>query len=82
MESKASIVKAEAQSGNWLTSSWRPIVMLLFTIIVVARWFGLTVANMPPSVEVELFNIIKIGLSGYVIGRSAEKCMKVYKENK
>src|SRR5258708_30707586 len=36
----ADIVKTEAASSGWLTRSWRPIVMLTFTGLIVARWFG------------------------------------------
>ena len=36
----ADIVKTEAQSDSWLASSWRPILMLTFGALIVARWFG------------------------------------------
>lgn len=76
MESKASIIEAEAKSGHAITSMWRPIVMLCFTGIVVARWFGLTAENISPELESQLFSIIQLGLGGYIIGRSGEKIAK------
>lgn len=79
MESKASIISAEAKSGHFITSAWRPITMLCFTAIVVARWFGLT-TEISPELESELFSIIKIGLGGYIVGRSGEKIAKAVKE--
>ena len=69
----ADIIKAEATSGGWLTRSWRPIVMLVFTSLIVARWFGWSAPGLSEAEALELWAIIKIGLGGYVIGRSAEK---------
>ena len=50
--------------------------MLTFVAIVMMRWFGLTV-DVPESVEVELMSLIKIGLGGYVAGRSVEKVTEI-----
>lgn len=69
---KSKIIQAEAQGTSWLQRNWRPILMLTFTAIVVARWFGLT-PIIPESVELKLMDIIEIGIGGYIIGRSAEK---------
>jgi len=69
----ADIIKAEATSGGFLTRSWRPIVMLVFTALIVARWFGWSAPGLSEAEALELWAIIKIGLGGYVIGRSAEK---------
>lgn len=69
----ASIVRAEAQSGNWLTSSWRPIVMLFFVGLIGCRVFGWTAANVTQAEYMELWSLVKMGLGGYVIGRSVEK---------
>ena len=66
-------VKAEAQSTNWLTSSWRPIAMLVFTALIVLRFLGYTVEGIGESEYLELWGVVKISLGGYTIGRSAEK---------
>lgn len=70
---RVEVVKAEAQSEAWLASNWRPITMLTFVGLIVARWFGLTVPGITPELEIQLLELIKIGLGGYVVGRSAEK---------
>jgi len=67
------IIVAEA-TGNWLQRSWRPILMLSFGFIViyvkfVAPLFGLKI----PELENEFWNLLQLGIGGYVIGRSAEK---------
>jgi hypothetical protein len=72
---KADIVKSEAQSGNWLTAAWRPIVMLTFTGLVVARWFGFAAEGMSADEYMMAWKLIQLGLGGYVIGRSAEKIL-------
>ena len=72
-QAQAGIVLAEAQSGNWLTSGWRPITMLTFTALITARWFGWAAPNLDPSEYLKLWDIVQLGLGGYVIGRSGEK---------
>jgi len=69
----ASIVKTEAASEHWLTATWRPIVMLVLTAMIVARWLGYSAPNISEAEALKLWSIVEIGLGGYVIGRSAEK---------
>lgn len=66
------IIVAEA-SGNWLQRSWRPLLMLFFGGLIGARWFGFSAPNLAPDEYLELWSIVKIGIGGYVIGRSVEK---------
>lgn len=66
------IIVAEA-SGNWLQRSWRPLLMLWFGGLIGARWFGYSAPNLAPDEYLELWAIVKIGIGGYVIGRSVEK---------
>lgn len=73
LEAQSRIVEAEAKSEHWLTSSWRPIVMLTFAGLVVARWFGYSAPNIPLEIESQLWTLLQIGLGGYVAGRSVEK---------
>lgn len=67
------VVKAEAQGTSWLQRNWRPITMLIFVGLITARVFGYTSPNLSPSEYLELWGLMKLGLGGYVIGRSAEK---------
>ena len=69
----ADIIKAEAASGSWLAASWRPITMLTFVALIVARWLGWTAENIQPEEYLKLWDIVELGLGGYVIGRSVEK---------
>ena len=72
LEAAAKIVLAEAQ-GGWLQRNWRPLLMVTFTGLIVAHWFGLTAPNIPESVQNSLLNIVMVGVGGYVVGRSGEK---------
>lgn len=70
---RAEIVKAEAASEHWLAANWRPILMLTFGSLIVARWFGWAAPNLSEAEYLKLWDIVELGLGGYVIGRSAEK---------
>ena len=66
-QSQRDIIVAETQANSWLTRSWRPITMLtLVAMVVVAQFSSMEI---PP----DLWFVIKLGLGGYVGGRSVEK---------
>lgn len=69
-------------SGNWLQRSWRPITMLSFTFIVIYKYFISPVFG-TPDVELvpDFWGLLKIGLGGYVLGRSVEKVAKEFSKN-
>jgi|SRR6056297_35207 len=73
------VVVAEAKSSHWITSAWRPIVMLMFAVMIgnnyiVAPYLD---AILGTSVMFEMpeqaWSLLSIGLGGYVLGRSGEK---------
>jgi hypothetical protein len=70
---RAEIVKAEAASDHWLAANWRPVLMLTFGGLIVARWFGFAAPNLSEAEYIKLWDIVELGLGGYVIGRSVEK---------
>jgi hypothetical protein len=69
----ADIIKAEANSESWLARNWRPLVMLTFTALIVARWMGYSAPNISEAEILALWDIVQLGLGGYAIGRSVEK---------
>lgn len=69
----ADIIKTEAQSQHWMASIWRPLVMLTFCGLIVARWFGWAAPNLSEAEYLKLWSIVEFGLGGYVVGRSVEK---------
>lgn len=71
--SQADIVKTEAASNHWLAANWRPLLMLTFGGLIVARWFGWAAPNLSQDEYLKLWDIVQFGLGGYVVGRSVEK---------
>ena len=85
VEAAMNVVVAEANSEHALTSQWRPITMLVFTAIVANNYiiapylmamFGWNVMLEMPD---QLWNLLSIGIGGYVVGRSSEKAIKNWK---
>lgn len=66
---QADVVKAEAQGSSWLQRNWRPITMLTFLVLVVCDSFGWLAFRLSE----EAWQLLEIGMGGYVIGRSVEK---------
>jgi hypothetical protein len=67
----------EESKGNWLQRSWRPILMLGFGFIVMYNKFAAPAFGLPNAeLEGEFWNLLQLGIGGYVIGRSAEKIAK------
>jgi hypothetical protein len=77
LKEKSRIITAEAQSGNWLTSSWRPVTMYVFLIMLVSWWFGWieTPQNATEAVLQDIFGLLKIGIGGYIGSRGVEKVL-------
>ena len=71
----ADTIKAEAASSHWLAANWRPITMLIFVGLITARWFGYAAPNLSEAEYIKLWDIVELGLGGYMIGRTAEKIM-------
>ena len=81
-ELQASVVVAELQSGAWLAQNWRPITMLTFVFIIANNYILYPYLslfwNVAPKLEIppDMWGLLKIGLGGYVVGRSGEKIAK------
>lgn len=76
--SRADILRAEA-SGNWLQRSWRPLIMLAFALIVLVGSFF----ELPVLADTSRFwDLLEIGIGGYIIGRSAENVTLNWKGGK
>lgn len=75
LESKTTIIQAEAQGGSRIQRSWRPITMLTFLGLVVLDSFGWLANDLAP----EAWTLLQIGLGGYVVGRSVEKTFAMAK---
>ena len=76
---RGKIVMAEANSTNWLTSAWRPILMMVVVAIIACNYLLFPIIRIvyPEMITLELpaelWNLLTIGVGGYVVGRSGEK---------
>ena len=80
LQTQANVIMAEANGDSWLQRNWRPMTMVTFTGLVVLHWLGFTPENLSETQVLALLDIVKVGLGGYVVGRSIEKTMKEYKK--
>jgi hypothetical protein len=83
LESKKEIIVSEATGHSWLQRNWRPITMLVFVYIIahnyiIAPLFSLKFLPIPP----DMWELLKLGIGGYVIGRSAEKIAEIYRKGR
>lgn len=76
VKEQASIIRAEVGKGNWLTASWRPLLMLTFGFVilysVVAPSFGAPPVDMS-QIPDRFWSLVTVGVGGYVTGRTVEK---------
>ena len=76
------VIIAEAK-GNWIQRSWRPLLMLSFGFIVIYVKFLAPLFDLKiPELEDEFWNLLQIGIGGYVVGRTGEKMMTTYMDKK
>lgn len=88
-EQAGKIILAEAKSEHWITASWRPLLMLVIIAIVAMNYLMFPILNMilQPEVELmlelpdQLWNLLQIGVGGYVVGRSGEKIVHKWTNN-
>ena len=74
LESQTSIVAAEAKGESWLQRNWRPVLMLLCVFIVFNNYVLVPYFKAPYTVlDNNIWDLIEIGVGGYVAGRSLEK---------
>lgn len=69
LESRATIIKAEAQGASWLQRNWRPLTMLTFLVLIVCHYAG--VLAFP--IADQMWTLLQIGIGGYIGGRTIEK---------
>lgn len=73
-EAQAAVLQAEAKSESWLTRNWRPLVMLDFASIITYQYVVVPVFHLTPvPLAPEMWSLLQVGISGYLIGRSVEK---------
>tara|TARA_R110000851_G_C12884368_1_gene546403 strand:- start:58 stop:456 length:399 start_codon:yes stop_codon:yes gene_type:complete len=80
------IITAEAKSQSSLARNWRPITMLVFVLIILNNYliypyiqlFGGTAVQLP--IPPDMWDLLKLGIGGYIAGRSVEKGIESWKK--
>jgi hypothetical protein len=83
------VITAEVRSEHWLTRSWRPLLMLLAMAIIglygvmlpaIEALAGHPIAFRPRWNDIpgEMWDLLMIGIGGYVGGRSVEKIANAF----
>jgi len=86
LQTRAGIITAEANSEHFLVAAWRPITMLVFVFIIANNYIlypylSLFIDNAPKlDLPKDMWDLLKIGIGGYTVGRTVEKSVKSYKE--
>lgn len=87
VDAKKDIIVAEAKGESWIQRSWRPILMMTIVLIVANNYifypylslFGVEQAaklKLPDA----LWNLMQLGVGGYIAGRSGEKIIAKWKK--
>lgn len=84
---RADIIKAEISGESYLQKNWRPILMLSIVAIIANNYLlapyinALFGAGSVPVLELpeRLWDLMILGVGGYITGRSGEKMVKAWK---
>lgn len=77
----AKIIVAEAQGESWLQRNWRPLLMVMFGVIIANNYLIVPLFNTPSAlIPPDMWDLLKLGVGGYVVGRTVEKGLKTWKE--
>lgn len=81
LEAAAQIIVAEAQGESWLQRNWRPLLMVMFGVIIANNYILVPIFNTPAAdIPPDMWELLKLGVGGYVVGRTVEKGLKTWKE--
>jgi hypothetical protein len=81
LEAAAKIIVAEAQGESWLQRNWRPLLMVMFGVIIANNYLVVPLFNTPAAlIPPDMWDLLKLGVGGYVVGRTVEKGLKTWKE--
>ena len=88
IDAQKEIIVAEANSQSFIARNWRPIMMLTFVSIIANNYilfpyitlFGGTAITL--EIPPDMWGLLKIGVGGYVLGRSGEKMVESYAKNR
>jgi hypothetical protein len=87
VNARANVLAAEIGGASWLQRNWRPILMLSIVAIIANNYLIFPYLSLFTDKAVilelpeKLYNLMTVGVGGYIVGRSAEKGLKIWKGN-
>lgn len=85
LQAQSQTIQTEAKGESWLQRNWRPVTMMVFVFIIANNYiiapYAQAIVHQSVALPTppDLWELIKIGLGGYVVGRSAEKMVTAWK---
>ena len=75
------MIIAEAKGQSWLQRNWRPLLMAMFGVIIANNYIMFPYIELllgkqyavKLAIPENMWSLLKLGVSGYILGRSAEK---------
>jgi hypothetical protein len=88
VQAQTAVLVAEVQGKSWLQRNWRPILMLVIVAIVGNNYILYPYLSMFTDKAIvldlpeKLYNLMTVGVGGYIVGRSTEKSIEIWKGKK
>ena len=88
LKAQMQIILAEAQGESWLQRNWRPLLMIVIVAVIANNYllapylgaiFGMGLQLDLPE---RLWDLMTIGVGGYVTGRTVEKGISSWQQGK
>ncbi len=77
---QAAVIMSETQGKSWIERDWRAIAMLSFVLVVIYNYVFAPMFSLPSVVIVhDMWDLLKIGIGGYVVGTSVENSVASWK---
>src|SRR5688572_29055205 len=74
LENQTKIIETEAKGESWLQRNWRPLLMCICMFIILANYVLVPFFKITPAIlDDHIWNLMELGVGGYVAGRSLEK---------
>ena len=83
---QSQVIIAEAKGESWLQRNWRPSLMVVFGFIVANNYIiapymmAMFDWKVVLEIPVQLWDLLKLGVGGYIGGRTIEKGIKLWKD--
>lgn len=88
-DARSKIIIAEAQGESWLQRNWRPMLMTNFGFVITWNYAIVPIVmlvfdtKVPPiEMPADMWDVLKLGVGGYIVGRSGEKITKTIMERR